>query len=86
MSTFNTLYLTEPICDIFIGANTFRSVTQNISTYNTNVLACYVSNVGIVWFYTLIITIVLTVLLFIRIVLIFRYQCCYWIFGPVGTE
>ena len=29
--------------------------------YNVNVLPCYVSNVGIVWFYTLIITIVLTV-------------------------
>ena len=28
MTTFNTLYLTEPTCDIFIGANTFRSVIQ----------------------------------------------------------
>ena len=28
MTTFNALYLTEPICDIFIGANTFRSVVQ----------------------------------------------------------
>ena len=41
--------------------------------YNTNVLACYISNVDIVWFYTLIITIVLTVCIMytIRIVLIF---------------
>ena len=54
--------------------------------YNANVLACYVSNVGIVWFYTLIITNVLTVLLFICIVLIFCYQSCYWVFGPVGTD
>ena len=28
MTTFNTLYLTEPNCDIFIGANNFRSVIQ----------------------------------------------------------
>ena len=27
--------------------------------YNANVLACYVSNVSIVWFYTLIITILI---------------------------
>ena len=32
-----------------------------MSMYNANVLACYVSNVCVVWFYTLIITIVLTV-------------------------
>ena len=39
MIIFNTLYLTEPICDIYV--------------YNANVLACYVSNVDIVWFYIL---------------------------------
>ena len=61
VSTFNTLYLTEPTCDIFIGANTFRPVIQNISMYIANVLACCISNVSIVWFYTLIIAIVLTV-------------------------
>ena len=61
VSTFNTLYLTEPTCDIFIGANIFRPVIQNISMYIANVLACCISNVSIVWFYTLIIAIVLTV-------------------------
>ena len=87
MTTFNTLYLTEPTYDIFIGAKTFRSVIlKNISMYNANVLACYVSNVGIVCFYTLIITIVLTVFII--------YMYCSYIllsvlllgFGPVGTE
>ena len=62
--------------------------------YNA-VLICYVSNVGIVWFYILIITIVLYpyysycsycfYYLFIYIVLIFYYQSCYWVFKPVGT-
>ena len=61
MTTFNTLYLAEPTCHIFIRANTFRSVIKKMSMYNANVLVCYVSNVGIVWFYTLIITIVLTI-------------------------
>ena len=60
MTTVNILYLTEITRDIFIGANSLKSVIQK-HMYNANVLACYVSNVGIVWFYTLIITIVLTV-------------------------
>ena len=40
--------------------------------YNANVIACYVSNVGIVWFYTLIITIVLAVFI--------TYTHCSYIF------
>ena len=44
--------------------------------YNANVLACYVSNVGIAWFYTLIITIVL-------IVIIYTY-CSYVLLSVTG--
>ena len=54
--------------------------------YNANVLACYVSNVGIVRFYTLIITIVLTVFITYTYFLIFCYQSYQCVFGPVGDE
>ena len=45
--------------------------------YNANVLVCYVSNVGIVWFYTIIITIVLTVFYYLYILFL------YFVISPV---
>ena len=51
---------------------------KNIYMYNANMLACCVNNVGIVWFNTLIITIVLTVFI------IYTY-CSYILLSVVGS-
>ena len=54
--------------------------------YNSTVLACYASNVGIVWFYTRIILTVLTVLIIYMYCSYICYQSYYWVFRPVGAE
>ena len=41
--------------------------------YNDNGLVCYVSNVGNVWFYTIIITIVLTVFYYLYVLFLYFF-------------